>query len=217
MLLNEQGYFVFMPDTYVSEEGAGLSALECVTKGIEAITVAEPSIDKTKLGLMGHSFGGYETSFIFSQTNLFTAGVSGAGAHNLIKYTYEYNYALKMPNWFRAEGNQIDLRVSFGENPMKYHNNSPIHSAQNFETPVLLWTGMKDHTVYWKQTQHMCVALQRYRKSVIALFYKEEEHSMRKKNEQLDLTYRVLDWFDYYLKGNKEIDWISKGIDYHSY
>lgn len=217
MLLNEQGYFVFMPDTYVSNEGPGLSALECVAKGIEAITTAEPSIDRTKLGLIGHSFGGYETSFILSQINLFTAGVSGAGAHDLISFSYEYNYDLTKPNYFRVEGPQQDFRVSFGENPMKYYKNSPIHCVQNYQTPVLLWTGMQDYNSHWELTRHMYVALQRYRKSVIALFYKEEGHSLRKKKEQLDLTYRVLDWFDFYLKGKKEVEWISKGIDYKNY
>ncbi len=216
-LLNEQGYFVFMPDTYVSDEGAGLSALECVTKGIEAITTIEPSIDKTKLGLIGHSFGGYKSSFILSQTNLFAAGVSGAGIHDLIMYTYEYNNGLNMPNYFRVEGPQQDFRIAFGENSIKYYDNSPIHFAQDLETPILLWTGMQDCNVHWEQTRHMYVALQRYRKPVIALFYKEDDHSLRKKKEQLDLMYRVLDWFDYYLKDKKDVKWISKGIDYNNY
>ncbi|SFJ39638.1 alpha/beta hydrolase family protein [Myroides guanonis] len=216
-VLNEQGYFVFQPDTYVSEEGAGLSALECVTKGIETITALEPAIDKTKLGLMGHSFGGYETSFILSQSKLFATGVSGAGAHDLISFNYEYNYMLKMPNWFRVEGPQQDLRDSFGDNSTKYYKNSPIHFAQNFETPVLLWTGMKDDNSNWEQTRHMYIALKRYQKPVIALFYKREGHSFNNKKEQLDLTYRVLDWFDYYLKGETNKEWIAKGIDYNNY
>lgn len=216
-VLNEQGYFVFQPDTYTSEEGSGLSTLECVTKGVQNITNLEPAIDKTKLGLMGHSFGGYETSFILSQSKLFAAGVSGAGMHDLVNYYYEYNYLLKMPNYFRAEEAQIKMIDTYGANPTKYHNNSPIHSAQNFNTPILLWTGMKDDNVHWEQTRHMYIALKRYQKPVIALFYKNEGHSFNNKREQLDLTYRVLDWFNYYLKGEKVADWIEKGIDYKSY
>ncbi len=216
-MLNEQGYFVFQPDTYVSEEGAGLSALECVTKGIENITSLELAIDKTKLGLMGHSFGGYETSFILSQSKVFAAGVSGAGVRDLISFNYEYNYMLKMPNWLRVEGPQQDLKDSFADNPAKYYANSPIHSAQNFEAPVLLWTGMKDDNIHWEQTRHMYIALKRYQKPVIALFYQKEGHNLYKKKEQLDLTFRVLDWFDFYLKGTKEVEWIDKGIDHKNY
>ena len=216
-VLNEQGYFVFQPDTYVSEEGAGLSALESVTKGIENIILAEPAIDKTKLGLMGHSFGGYETSFILGNSKLFAAGVSGAGMHDLVNYYYEYNYMLKMPNYFRAEEAQIKMKDTYGANPTRYHNNSPIHFAQNFETPVLLWTGMKDDNIYWEQTRHMYIALKRYQKPVIALFYDKEGHNFNNKKEQLDLTYRVLDWFDFYLKGQTDKKWIKKGIDYDDY
>lgn len=216
-LLNEQGYFVFMPDTYVSDEGSGLSALECVTKGIEAITLAESAIDETKIGLIGHSFGGYKTSFILSQTDLFAAGVSGAGAHDLISFSYEYNYALNKPNYFRVEGPQQDFRVSFGESPTKYYMNSPIHFAQNYKSPVLLWAGLQDYNSHWEQTRHMYIALQRYKKPVIALFYKKEGHNLRKKKGQLDLTHRILDWFDYYLKKKIDTEWINKGINYFNY
>ena len=216
-MLNEQGYFVFQPDTYVSEEGAGLSALECVTKGIETITSLEPAIDKTKLGLAGHSFGGYETSFILGNSKLFAAGVSGAGIHDLVNWNYEYNYMLKMPNWLRVEGPQQNLEDSFGDNPTKYYKNSPIHFAQNYTSPVLLWTGMKDDNVHWEQTRHMYIALKRYKMPVIALFYQKEGHSFSNKKEQKDLTYRVLDWFDYYLKGKIDKKWITKGVDYKNY
>lgn len=214
-LLNEQGYFVFQADTYVSDEGPGVSAVECVTKGIENITSIEPSIDKTKIGLIGNSFGGYKTSFILGNSKLFAAGVSGAGAHDLVSWNYEYNYLRTIPNWLMLENEQYGMKESFGDNPEKYYKNSPIHFAQNFETPVLLWTGMKDENVAWENTRHMYVALQRYKKPVIALFYKKEGHSMW--YNQTDLTYRVLDFYDYYLKNKKNVGWISKGVNYESY
>lgn len=214
-LLNDEGYFVFQPDTYVSEEGPGLSAVECVTKGINAITAIESAIDKTKIGLIGHSFGSYKTSFVLGNSKLFAAGVSGAGAHDIIGWNYEYSYYRKMPNWLMLENEQYNMKESFGINPTKYYNNSPIHFAQNYLAPILLWTGMEDYNVTWENTRHMYIALQRYKKPVIALFYKNEGHSIW--NNQIDLTYRVMDWFDYYLKNKKDIEWITKGIDYDNY
>ncbi|SFJ34965.1 alpha/beta hydrolase family protein [Myroides guanonis] len=214
-LLNEQGYFVFQADTYVSDEGPGVSAVECLTKGIEKITSLEPSINKTKIGLIGHSFGGYKTSFVLGNSKLFAAGVSGSGIHDLVSFNYEYNYHLQRPNYFRVEGPQQDLRDSFGENPTKYYKNSPIHFAQNFETPVLLWAGMEDYNVHWENTRHMYIALKRYKKPVIALFYKKEGHGMW--DNRIDLTYRALDFFDYYLMDKKNVGWISKGVNYESY
>lgn len=216
-LLNEQGYFVFMPDTYVSEEGPGLSAVECVTKGIESITAIEPAIDEIRIGLIGHSFGGFEVSFILGNSKLFATGVSGAGSHDLISFNYEYNYYRMLPNPFILEHEQFKMNESFGVNPTKYYNNSPIHFAQNYTTPILLWTGLKDYNSSWENTRHMYIALQRYKKPVIALFYKKEGHTISLKRNQIDLTTRILEWFDYYLKGKKEIEWINRGVDYNNY
>lgn len=218
-LLTDQGYFVFTPDTYVSEEGPGLSALDCVTKGIEAITKEEPAIDETKLGLIGHSFGGYEANFIATQTEMFSAVVSGAGLADLLWNTYEYNYHLSKPNYSRFETVQYKMHTSYADNPDKYIQNSPIFYVQNVNTPMLLWTGMKDKNVHWENTRHMFTALKRYKKSSIALFYKNVNHAITTNfsQEREDLTLRVMNWFDYFLKDKKDIEWIKNGIDYNTY
>ena len=124
---------------------------------------------------------------------------------------------VKMPNYFRVEGPQVNLKVRFGDNPIKYFKNSPIHFAQDYKSAVLLWTGLQDDNVDWKQTQHMYIALQRYRQPVIALFYKKEDHNLLNRTERLDLTYRILDWFNYYLKESEKMEWIDKGVDYQEY
>lgn len=218
-LLTEQGYFVFTPDTYVSEEGPGLSSLECVTKGIDAITQKEPAIDKAKLGLIGHSFGGYQSNFIATQTDLFSAIICGAGLADLIWNTYEYNYYLSQPNYSRFETVQYKMQTSYANNPSKYIKNSPIFYAQDVNTPLLLWTGMKDNNVHWENTRHFYTALKRYNKSSIALFYKNVNHALTTNfsQEKEDLSIRVLDWFDYFLKDKKDIEWIKIGIDYNNY
>jgi len=56
------------------------------------------------------------------------------------------------------------------------------------------------------------IALRRNGKNVIALFYKGEGHGLQNPDAQCDLTCRILDWFDYFLKDKKDIEWISKGI-----
>lgn len=218
-LFNELGYFVFKPDTYVTEEGPGLSALDQVTLGVKEITRQESAIDTSKIGLIGHSFGGYETSFIVSHSNLFSAAVSGSGVHDFMQFTYEYNYYLKKPNTFRAEKYQYAMGVSFGESSKKYLQNSPILYAHQVQTPLLLWTGMKDNNVDWKNTQNMYVALKHNKRPTIALFYRNVDHTISIANlkEQEDLTTRVLDWFDYFLKEIKDIKWIKEGENYKIY
>ena len=216
-LLNDQGYFVFLPDTYVSDEGPGLSAVECVTKGIEAITAEEPSINSKKIGIIGQSFAGYKTAFIVSQTNLFTAAVSSAGPHDLVNFYYEYSYARNTPGWYMFEKGQYGMKSSFGENPQKYLRNSTINYAHQIKTPLLLATGLDDKNVPWEHTRHLYIALKRYQIPTVALFYKNEGHSIEEMEAQKNFTYKTMDWFDYYLKDNKDIPWITNGVDYSTY
>ena len=216
-LLNSQGYFVFICDTYVSEEGPGLSAVECITNGVTAITTEEPAINSNKLGIIGQSFSGYKTAFIVSQTNLFAAAVSGAGAHDLINFYYEYNYERNALGWLMFEKSQYGIKSSFGENPEKYLYNSTMNYAHQIKTPLLLYTGLEDKNVIWEHTRHLYVALKRYQIPTVAFFYKKEGHSLFGVEAQEHFTYKTMDWFDYYLKDNKNISWITKGVDYNTY
>lgn len=216
-LLNAQGYFVFLPDTYVSDEGAGLSAVECVTKGIQAITAEEPAINSKKIGIIGQSFAGYKTAFIVSKINLFAAAISSAGPHDLVNFYYEYSYSRNAPGWYMFEKGQYGMKSSFGENPQKYLNNSTINYAHQIKTPLLLATGLDDKNVPWEHTRHLYVALKRYQIPTVALFYKNEGHSLLGTEAQGHYTYKTMDWFDYYLKDNKDIPWITNGVDYSTY
>ncbi len=216
-LLNAQGYFVFLPDTYVSDEGAGLSAVECVTKGIQAITAEEPAINSKKIGIIGQSFAGYKTAFIVSQTNLFAAAVSSAGPHDLVNFYYEYSYSRNSPGWYMFEKSQYGMKTSFGENPEKYLSNSTINYAHQIKTPLLLAASLDDKNVPWEHTRHLYVALKRYQIPTVALFYKNEGHSLLGTEAQEHYTYKTMDWFDYCLKDNKNIPWITNGVDYSTY
>ncbi len=106
------------------------------------------------------------------------------------------------------------MRGSFKEQGEKFLRNSPLRYAHQIKTPLLAWTGLEDFNVHWEHTRHFYTALKRYEIPHIALFYKEEGHAIMKKSNQYDLTQRILNWFDYYLKDKKEVEWIAKGVDY---
>lgn len=219
-LLNDNGYFVFYVQSYVSDQGPAISALESVTSGIKAILKKEPAINDLKLGLIGHSFGGYKASYIATQTNIFSAIISGAGSHdNIGGAMYRYNTYRNGFDLYMAERGQYRFKDSYAENPQKYLDNSPILHAHQVKTPMLMWTGLKDENVHWENTRSMFVALKRYQIPTIALFYKNVDHSIMPNQfvENRDLTFRVIDWFDYFLKDYKDIDWINKGINYDNY
>lgn len=217
-LLNEQGYFVLLPDTYTDDQGTGISSLNQVNLAVDSILSIEKTINPNKIGLKGHSFGAYKASFIATHTNKYSCVVSSSGVYDLIMFNYSYNYHLRKPNYSRVENHQWYLNKSFGQDPKKFLDNSPILYAQDLQTPILLWAGMQDINVPWEQTRHFYVALQRYNKPVIALFYKNINHVLdanifkKNKQESIDILRRTFEWYDYFLKDKKDIDWINNGL-----
>ncbi|MCA4807005.1 S9 family peptidase [Myroides odoratimimus] len=219
-LLAENDYFVLRAQTYVTEEGPGVAAVDCVTNAVNKSLEIEPSIDKDNLGLIGHSFGGYKTAAVSVLSNMFKASVSSAGFHDLIGgVMFRYSNYRMMPDWFMAERSQSNMGVKFSEDPEKYYNNSPLLHAYKTKTAMLLVTGLQDENVHWENTQKMFLALKREQKPVIALFYKNIIHGITSTTpiENYDLSVRVLDWFNYHLKDKKQIKWIHDGIDYNTY
>jgi dienelactone hydrolase len=210
-LLLEKGYFVYLPDIIIQgKDGAGIDALDCVNKALDAIT-ANPLIDKQRIGLTGHSFGGYETNFIATHSTRFAAFVSESGTSDIIWAYHSFNYNFLWPEYKRVEAGQYKMGVSFSADKLLYLENDPVYSAEKVNAPVLLWAGPKDENIPSVHTMAFYNALRRNGKYVVALFYKDEGHVVLNPQAQLDLTTRTLDWFDYFLRGDTAIEWIKKG------
>src|SRR5262249_8868773 len=62
------GYAVLMPDIVYQVNDPGRSAVWCVLPALEA-AVATGVVDKDRVGLHGHSWGGYQTAFLITQTD----------------------------------------------------------------------------------------------------------------------------------------------------
>lgn len=208
-LLMEEGFAVLLADISQSDKGAGISALESINNALDELQKIR-NVDMTKIGLMGQSFGGYETNFIAGHSNRFAAYVSGSAVSDVVRTYYAYNYHFNAPDYYRYEGRQYWFKATVAENPEKYIKNNPIMSVQNVSAPMLLWTGTDDGNVSPEGTKSMFIALRKYRKPVIALFYDKEGHSLSKAEAQKDLTLKILDWFNYHLKNEKNIPWIQK-------
>jgi len=210
-LLVEEGFAVLLADISQSDKGAGISALESVNNALDQLQKVK-NVDMKRVGLLGQSFGGYQTNFIATHSDRFAAYVSGAAVSDVIRTYYAYNYNFKAPDYYRYEGRQYWFKETVAENPDKYIRNNPIMFVQNVTAPMLLWTGTDDGNVSPEGTKSMFIGLRKYRKPVIALFYDKEKHVMGKPETQKDLTIRILDWFNYYLKDKKNIPWIQKNI-----
>lgn len=210
--LTSQGYLVLLPDIAYGLGNTGFFALDCITAAVGA--VVEKGIVKTDaIGLIGHSFGGYETDFIIGQTDLFACAVSGAAVTDMRSMYFNVPFnATTRPDLWRFETQQWRMGKSFDEDQDAYNSNSPIVNARKITTPLLSYTGIADNVIPWEQSVAFYLALRRLGKKHIMLAYPNEQHVLLQAKNQTDLTQRVEEWFAAFLKKESPVPWISKGI-----
>jgi len=205
------GYIVLLPDIHYKLGDPAVSAADCIISAVKAV-VAKGIVAHGKIGLIGHSYGGYETNYVITQTGLFAAAVSGAGISDEIGFYFNVgeNHGM-LPDMWRFESQQFRMGKSLYNDKAAYLRNSPIMSADKISTPLLLWTGKRDRVVPMTQSVTMYLALRRLGKKSILLAYPNEDHNLSRPENKINLTKRIENWFDYYLKGEKSVDWIAKG------
>lgn len=215
--LLEEGYFVYLPDIVNDTSGVGWSALNCVERSLDALK-KHPNIDFENIGLIGHSFGGYRTNFIATHSNRFKTYVSGAGAIDLVRMYFSYNYTSSTPFYWQFEEGQYNMHAPFSENKSHYFENNPILNVHNVNAPILLWTGKEDKRIVWDQTMEFYIGLKRNKKNVVALFYPGESHVFATDSQaEKDLGLKILDWWNYFLKGKTNVPWINQQMQKDSF
>jgi dipeptidyl aminopeptidase/acylaminoacyl peptidase len=194
-----EGYFVLMPDITYTIGDPGTSATDCVLKAVNTALLSA-NIDKKRMGLIGHSYGGHETSLIITKTPIFAAAVAGAASTNMISDYLSLNEVTQVNKFWKFEVHQYRMGFPPFDNWQAYIKNSPVMNAEKIETPLLSWTGKSDGTVDWRQSVELHLALKRLKKTNTLLVYPNERHILNNLEAQLDLTLRIKKWFDQYLK-----------------
>lgn len=203
-----KGYFVLLPDIdYVMGNPAD-SAVFCTTAAVNEV-LSQGDVDSKRLGLIGHSFGGYETSYIITKSNLFATAVAGASmTDHLSGYlTVSENY--KKAEFWRYEYFTNRMIKPLFDNLEGYLKNSPVYNVPNIKTPLFLWTGIKDRHVHATQSTELYLAMRRLGRKVTMLRYPEEGHNLENPAAQSDLVNKVMEWFDYYLKDKPKKEWMG--------
>lgn len=209
----QQGFFVFQPDIVYRLDDPGISAVECVVPAVEKV-LESGMIDRSKIGLMGHSWGAYQTAFIITQTDLFSAAVAGAPLTDMISMYTEIYWNSGSPNQGIFETSQGRFTKPYWEILDKYLANSPMFQAQNIQTPLLVAFGDEDGAVDWHQGIELYTTMRRMEKPYVMLVYAGENHSVRKKENTLDYTRKINEWFNYYLLQKEAPKWITDGLPY---
>ncbi|WP_084426728.1 alpha/beta hydrolase family protein [Aequorivita capsosiphonis] len=193
------GYFVLLPDIEFKNNAPGISATVCVEKAVKK-AIEAATIDEKRIGLIGHSLGGYEAAFIVTQSDMFATAVSGCGIHNLVSYYFDIYKTQGYSEMARVEQSIFRMDNSYFENPDAYLANSPLQHAKNINTPLFIWAGKEDSNVNPSQSLQGFLALRRLRKPGMLYYYENEGHILNKNTNKLDLSKRIKKWFDSYLK-----------------
>ncbi|HHS13967.1 MAG TPA: S9 family peptidase [bacterium] len=210
-LFNHWGYAVLMPDIKYKVNDPGMSAVWCVLPALDA-AIETGVIDPERIGLHGHSWGGYQTAFLITQTGRFKAAAAGAPLTNLISMYSSIYWNTGSANQPIFESQQGRFTGGYWELNDAYRRNSPVYFARDVETPLLLLHNDKDGAVDWNQGIEYYNALRRLGKSVIMLQYKGENHGVRKPANRKDYTLRMKEFFDHHLRGGEAPVWMTEGI-----
>ena len=207
------GYAVFLPDIHFEIGTPGYSATKSLVPGMQKLIdmgVADPK----GIGLHGHSWSGYQTAFVITQTNIFACAIAGAPVSNMTSAYSGIRWQSGLARQMQYEKQQSRIGGSLWEYPERYIENSPVFFADRIKTPLLIQFGDEDGAVPWYQGIELYLAMRRLQKNCVFLQYRGEPHHLGKYANKLDYSIKMKEYFDFYLKGESAPDWITKGVPY---
>jgi dipeptidyl aminopeptidase/acylaminoacyl peptidase len=208
---SNRGYIIFNPDVPYTVGEPGESCYNSVISGISAL-IAEGFIDKNKIGVQGHSWGGYQVAHLVTKTDIFACAESGAPLVNMISAYGGIRWGTGRSRQFQYEKTQSRLGATLWESPELYIKNSPLFNADKINTPVLIMHNDADGHVPWHLGIEFFMALRRLQKPSWLLNYNGEPHWPLKWQNRLDFNIRMQQYFDHYLKDAPMPDWMKSGI-----
>ncbi|MEP7271578.1 MAG: prolyl oligopeptidase family serine peptidase [Acidobacteriota bacterium] len=206
----QHGYFLFQPDITFQPREPGLSVIACVTPAVQKV-VEMGLVDARKVGVVGHSWGGFDASYLATHSEVFAAAVAGAPITNLVSNYGNHHWSSGIAETDHIETGQQRMEVPLWEDLQAYIRNSAVFNVANMKTPLMIEVGDSDGTVFWHQGVELYNLARRAKKDVVLLVYTGEDHGLRKKPNQIDYHRRIHEWFGHYLKGEPAAPWITKG------
>jgi dipeptidyl aminopeptidase/acylaminoacyl peptidase len=211
--ITSHGYFLLQPDIVFQKREPGLSVADCVTAAVKKV-LEKGVVDEKKIGVVGHSWGGFDASFLATHTHTFAAAVAGAPITDLISNYGDHHWSSGIAETDHIETGQQRMEVPLYEDLQAYIRNSAVFGVSTMTTPLLIEVGDADGTVFYHQGVELYNIARRARKNVVLLVYGGEDHGLRKKPDQVDYQRRIFAWFGHYLKDEPAAPWIAGGESY---
>jgi len=205
------GYLICVVDILNNKPGQIASVtVNSVEGAAKYLTAKYPYINANKMGIQGHSFGGYETNLLVANSRMFAAAQSSAGFSNVITAFGELSrYA---PLSSAVETGQFNMQTNPWENLELYVESSPVLRANTITTPLLIQNSKADVVVPFNQAIELFLALRRLQKPAWLLQYDGGGHNLFNEKQQLDFTIRQKQFFDHFLMDEPMPLWMSHGV-----
>ncbi len=208
---NSNGYIIFVPDITYRTGQPGRSAYDDIISGTVEMT-KRPYIDADKMGIQGQSWGGYQVAYLVTQTGMFKAAMAGAPVSNMTSAYGGIRWESGIVRESQYEHGQSRIGANLWENRDLYIENSPIFYANRITTPLLIMSNDNDGAVPYYQGIELITGMRRLGKPAWLLSYNGDEHNLTKRPNRQDLSIRMNQFFDYFLKDAPEPEWMKKGL-----
>lgn len=174
---------------------AGNGPAQDIIEGTVQFCKEHPYVDKTKIGCIGASYGGFMTQYLQTKTDIFAAAISHAGISGHTSYWGEgywgYSYSeVSMANSYPWSHKEL------------YVEQSPLYNAHKVNTPILFLHGDKDNNVPVGESIQMYTALKLLGKETAMVLVKDQDHHILEYNKRVQWQNTIFAWFAKWLQGD---------------
>jgi acetyl esterase/lipase len=213
LVYNSLGYVVFMPDIVYTDGQPGPSAAKSIIPGVQSL-IQKGFVDPKRVGITGQSWGGYQSAYLITVTNMFAAAVPNATVVNMTSAYGGIRWQSGLARTFQYEHTQSRIGGSLWQYPERYVENSPLFRLDRVTTPVLFMANDNDGAVPWYQGIEFYVAMRRLQKEAYMVVYNGDEHNPTKRANQKDIDKKMQEFFAVKLQGAEAPSWMVRGIPF---
>jgi dipeptidyl aminopeptidase/acylaminoacyl peptidase len=211
-LFVSQGYVVFVPDIPYKIGYPGESAMSAIVPGVHKVIDDYGFIDKDRVGIQGQSWGGYQVAYLVTETDMFAAGWAGAPVSNMFSAYGGIRWGSGLVRTMQYEVGQTRIGGTIWDSHLRYIENSPLFHVDKIKTPLAIMHNDSDGAVPWYQGIEMFAAMRRLQKPCWLLVYNGEQHNLMQRKNRKDLSIRLSQFFDHYLKDAPAPVWMTEGV-----
>lgn len=213
LVYNALGYVVFMPDIVYTDGQPGPSAAKAIIPGVQSL-IQKGFVDPKRIGITGQSWGGYQSAYLITVTNMFAAAVPNATVVNMTSAYGGIRWQSGLARTFQYEHTQSRIGGSLWQYPERFIENSPLFTLDRVTTPVLFMANDNDGAVPWYQGIEFYVAMRRLQKEAYMVVYNGDEHNPTKRANQKDIDRKMQEFFAVKLQGAEPPSWMVRGIPF---